>query len=336
VAWGKGPPFEPKNAGSALQRGGFRRAYSDVTRAPLPPLLVVVGPTASGKTELAVELAERLRGEVVSADSVQIYRQFDIGTGKPSPGERARARHHLVDVLEPNEPMDAGRWAERAELAIDDIRSRGRVPIVCGGSYLWIRALLYGLADAPHADPAVRARHRALAESEGRAVLHEKLTEVDPASAERLSPNDFVRVSRALEVFELTGERLSAVQERHGFRDLRHAAKLVGITRSGPELDERIERRARAMLAAGFVAEVERLIELGHGESRAMGSVGYRQIREALASDAAGDVEALADAIRRATRIFARRQRTWLRRAPVEWLEPRNAVELALASTGGG
>jgi tRNA dimethylallyltransferase len=307
-----------------------------VTRAPEPRLLVVVGPTASGKTRLAVELAERLGGEVVSADSVQIYRHFDIGTGKPSPEERARVRHHLVDVLEPNEPMDAGRWAERAEVAIGDIRSHGRVPVVCGGSYLWIRALLFGLADAPHADPAVRERHRALAESAGRAALHEKLAEVDPVSAERLSPNDFVRVSRALEVFELTGERLSAVQERHGFRDARHASKLVGIARSGPELDERIEHRARAMLAAGFVSEVERLVELGYGESRAMGSVGYRQIREALANGTAGDLDNLADAIRRATRIFARRQRTWLRRAPVEWLEPESALETVLASLGSG
>ncbi|HEX5098349.1 MAG TPA: tRNA dimethylallyltransferase, partial [Polyangiaceae bacterium] len=176
--------------------------------------------------------------------------------------------------------------------------------------------------------------HRALVEAEGRPALHAALASVDPVAAARLAPNDFVRVSRALEVFELTGERLSSVQGRHGFRDARYAAKLVDIQRSGPELDERIERRARAMLAAGLVAEVERLVELGHGESRAMGSVGYRQIREALASGTAGDVDAVCDAIRRATRVFARRQRTWLRRAPVEWLEPGSALETALAAVG--
>jgi tRNA dimethylallyltransferase len=296
------------------------------------PLLVVVGPTASGKTELAIELAERLGGEIVSADSVQIYRYFDIGTGKPSADERARSPHHLIDALEPLEPMDAGRWVERAEAALLDVRSRGRFPIVCGGSFLWVRALLHGLVEAPPADPAVRARHRELAEREGRVALHARLAEVDEASARRLAPNDFVRVSRALEVHELTGTTLSAIQERHGFRTVRHPARLIGLRRSPAELDERIAERVRIMLASGFVEEVQALLERGYGESRAMGSVGYRQIQGALAANTASDREALSDSIRRATRVFARRQRTWLRREPVEWLEPSDGVRALLSS----
>ncbi len=297
-----------------------------------PPLIVVVGPTASGKTALAVGLAERLGGEVVGADSVQVYRHFDVGTGKPSVSERARAPYHLIDVLEPLEPMDAGRWVESAERALDEVRSRGRVPIVCGGTFLWVRALLHGLVEAPPADPAVRERHRVIAESEGRPGLHARLAAVDPESAARLAPNDFVRVSRALEVHELTGTKLSAIQERHGFSPERHRARLVGLRRTPSELDERIATRARAMMAAGFVEEVERLLEAGYGESRAMGSVGYRQIREALRAGTAPDRAELTESIRRATRVFARRQRTWLRREPVEWLEPASAVETLVSS----
>jgi tRNA dimethylallyltransferase len=297
-----------------------------------PPLFVIVGPTASGKTGLAVGLAERLGGEVVGADSVQIYRHFDVGTGKPSPGDRARAPHHLIDVLEPLEPMDAGRWVLRAEQVIEDVRRRGKVPIVCGGTFLWVRALLHGLVEAPPAEPAVRERHRAIAESEGRPALHALLAAVDPESARRLAPNDFVRVSRALEVHELTGTRLSAIQERHGFSPDRHRARLVGLRRTASELDERIEARARAMVAAGFVEEVERLLARGYAESRAMGSVGYRQAREALQAGTANDRAALTDSIRRATRVFARRQRTWLRREPVEWIDPENALDTLLSS----
>jgi tRNA dimethylallyltransferase len=301
-------------------------------RSDALPLFVVVGPTASGKTELAVELAERLGGEIVSADSVQIYRYFDIGTGKPSADERARAPHHLIDALEPLEPMDAGRWVERAEAALLDVRSRGRVPIVCGGSFLWVRALLHGLVEAPPADPAVRERHRELAEREGRAALHARLAEVDEASARRLAPNDFVRVSRALEVHELTGTALSAIQEQHGFRTARHRARLIGLRRSPAELDERIAARVRVMLTCGFVEEVQTLLARGYGESRAMGSVGYRQIRDALAANTASDRETLTESIRRATRVFARRQRTWLRREPVEWLEPSEAARALVSS----
>jgi tRNA dimethylallyltransferase len=175
-------------------------------------LITIVGPTASGKTALAVALAEKLGGEVVSADSVQIYRRFDVGSGKPTADEIARAPHHLVGALDPLDPIDAAAWAELASRSIAEIRSRGRIPIVCGGTFLWIKALRFGLAEAPAANEAVRDRHRAIAESEGRAGLHERLRAVDAEAAARLHPNDLVRVSRALEVFELSGKTLSAWQ----------------------------------------------------------------------------------------------------------------------------
>jgi tRNA dimethylallyltransferase len=287
-----------------------------------PPLLFVVGPTATGKTELAVELSERQGGEIVSADSVQIYREFTIGTGKPSADERSRVAHHLIDAVDPLEPVDAARFAELAEKAIDEIRARGKRPIVCGGTFLWVRALVYGLAPAPPADPGIRARHRALVEAEGRPALHAALAAVDVVAAARLAPNDFVRVSRALEVYELTGAPLTSFHEQHGFRTPRYRARLLGVKRAPAELDERIARRVRAMLASGWVDEVRSLLAKGYGSARAMGSVGYKQIHEALRAETSVDDDALYDPIRRATRVFARRQRTWLRDENVEWLEP--------------
>jgi len=290
-------------------------------------LLCIVGATGSGKSALALRLARALGGEILSADSMQIYRGFDVGTGKPSAEERALVPHHLVDVAEPNEAWDAARWAETAVRLIAEIQARGRVPIVCGGTFLWVRALIYGLAEAPRGDEALRARHSAWAEREGRAALHARLAEVDPVTAARLAPNDFVRVSRALEVFELTGKPMSEVQAAHGFREPRFAVRFVGVARERAEQDELIAQRVRRMLDAGWVREVETLRAAGFGDARAMTSVGYRQVAEAMMAGTLGDEAALADAIVRATRVFARRQRTWLRDQPVEWL-PADATKL--------
>lgn len=288
-------------------------------------LLVVVGPTASGKTEFAVELGTKIGGEIVSADSVQVYRRFDIGTGKPGADQRARVTHHLIDVVDPLEAMDAARWAALAEAKIDEIRARGRTPIVCGGTFLWVRALLFGLAPAPPADESVRARHRDRVEREGRAALHAELYRVDPESALRLAPNDFVRVSRALEVFELTRLPMSRWQAEHGFREPRFSANLVGISHARHEHERRIAARVARMLEAGFVAEVRSLLEAGYARARAMSSVGYKQVADALASPGPVDEGALAAAIVRATRVFARRQRTWLREQPVTWISAEHA-----------
>lgn len=285
-------------------------------------LWVVVGPTASGKTSLAIELCEQHNGEIVSADSVQVYRHFEIGTGKPSSTERARAKHHVIDVIEPSEPMDAARFAELAELAIADIRARGKRPIVCGGTFLWVRALIHGLVPAPPADPALRARHQARVAEVGRAGLHADLAQVDPQAAQRLAPNDFVRVSRALEVHELTGVRMTDWQAAHGFKTSRHSARLLGVQRERVEQDERILARCQAMLAAGWVEEARDLLARGYADTRPFASVGYKQIWLALTSGQPLNPAELELSIFRATRIFARRQRTWLRDQPIEWLPP--------------
>lgn len=286
------------------------------------PLIVVVGPTASGKSELALRLAERMGGEIVNADSVQVYRYFDIGSAKPGPLELARAPHHLIDVAEPTAPLDAAQWCALADAAIDDIVARGRTPIVCGGTFLWVKALLYGLAPAPPADAAVRLRHQELCDAEGRAALHQRLAAVDPVAAARLNPNDFVRVSRALEVFELTGRPLSEFQAQHGFSAPRYAARLVGVAREREVMDQRIHARTQAMFQVGWLDEVRELLRRGFGDTRPMLSVGYRQIAEALAASTPLDRAELELSVYRATRVFARRQRTWLRDQPVEWLAP--------------
>ena len=282
-------------------------------------LVVVVGPTASGKTELALRLAEAWGGEVVSADSVQIYRRFELGSGKPTAAERARAPHHLVDAVEPLAPMDAGRYAALADEAIAAIRTRGRVPVVCGGTFLWVKSLVSGLVEAAPRDEAMRDEHRAFAEREGRAALHARLAAVDPASAARLAPNDLLRVSRALEIHALTGRPMSAWHAEHGFRTERHPHRLVGVTRDREALDRRIEARVRGWLDAGWIDEVRAMLDDGLGEARAMGSVGFREVRDHLAGRLS-EAE-LAPAIVRSTRVFVRRQRTWLRDAKVAWVD---------------
>jgi tRNA dimethylallyltransferase len=289
-----------------------------IARAREGELLVVVGPTASGKTALAIDLCEALDGEIISADSVQIYRGFDAGSGKPAAEELARVPHHIVDVANPDDAFDAQRFVELAENAMLDIRARGRTPIVCGGTFLWVRALIHGLAPAPPADEAIRARHRAIAEAEGRLAIHTRLAAVDPVSAARLEPNDLVRTSRALEVYELSGKPLSEWHAEHGFREARHKAVLVGVDRPRDELDRRISDRVRGFFQRGWIDEVRDLSARGFGASRAMGSVGYRQVKEHLEGQIRGDD--LHEAVVRVTRVFVRRQRTWLRDQPVLWV----------------
>jgi tRNA dimethylallyltransferase len=286
-----------------------------------PSLVVLVGPTASGKSTLAAELGRRLPGEVINADSVQVYRHFDIGSGKPSVEEMAACPHHLFDVADPLEPLDAAAWAELACAKIAEIRARGHVPIVCGGTFLWIRALLFGLAEAPKGDEVRRREHREFAQLQGAPALHARLAQVDPESAARLHQNDVLRVSRALEVHELTGTPLSTFHAAHGFRTARFEAKLLAVDWPREDYDVRVAARVRDMLERGFVAEVEALLRAGYGSARAMATVGYKQVAQALAKSRAAGPE-LAPEIVRATRVFARRQRTWLREERLERVDP--------------
>jgi tRNA dimethylallyltransferase len=280
-------------------------------------LLVVVGPTATGKTELGIRLAQMFGGEIIGADSVQIYRGYDIGSGKPTAEECARAVHHLVSVADPLAPIDAQTYADMADRIVADIRSRGRVPIVVGGTFLWVKALVRGLMAAPPASPEIRARHAAFVAASGRAALHAELERVDPESAKRLAPNDFVRVSRALEVFELSGKKQSAWFAEHGFQAEKHRARFVGVAVSRDNQDVRIRVRVERWLEEGWIDEVRELLAQGHAGARAMGSVGYKEVRAFVEGQIRQDE--LVDTIVRATRVFARRQRTWLRDEPVQY-----------------
>ncbi|MBW2457091.1 MAG: tRNA (adenosine(37)-N6)-dimethylallyltransferase MiaA [Deltaproteobacteria bacterium] len=289
--------------------------------APEPDeIITVVGPTASGKTGLAIALAERWGGEIIGADSVQIYRLFDVGSGKPTAAERAQVPHHLIDVVDPLAPFDAGRFVAMADEAIAEVRSRGRRPIVCGGTFLWVKALLFGLAPSAPADDEIRARHAAIAEQAGRPALHERLAQVDPTSAARLAPNDLVRVSRALEVFELTGKTQSEWHAEHQFGTSRYRTRLLGVERPRDVIDRRIAERAQGWLDGDWITEVRDLLDGGYGEARAMASVGYKQVRDHVLGELGTDE--LQEAVVRATRKFVRRQRTWLRDEPVDWVSP--------------
>jgi len=291
----------------------------ELTVAP-DELLVIVGETASGKTRLAIDLAREHGGEIVGADSVQIYRGFDIGSGKPTEDELGGVVHHLIDVTDPEDDFDAARYVELADAAIADIRARGRVPIVCGGTYLWVRALLFGLASAPRAPKELRASLQEEALAKGSPALHARLAEVDPASAARLHPNDAVRIVRALEVHAATGKPLSEYQSEHGFRTVRHRSKQVAIRHPRAVIEARIEQRVDAMLERGWVDEVRGLIARGYGDTRPMAAVGYAEIRSFLSQPAA-DAAGCRDAIVRATKTFARRQRTWLAKADVHFID---------------
>lgn len=291
--------------------------WRSIERPREDELLVVVGPTATGKTELGIRLAETFGGEIIGADSVQIYRDYDIGSGKPTAEEQARAVHHLISVADPLAPIDAQTYAEMAEQSLADIRRRGRIPIVVGGTFLWVKALVRGLMPAPPASPEIRARHADFVATSGRAALHAELARVDPESAKRLSPNDFVRVSRALEVFALSGKKQSDWFAEHGFQEERHRAKFVGVAVSRDEQDQRIRARVERWMAEGWIDEVRTLLEKGQGQTRAMGSVGYKEVRAFIEGQIRRDE--LVDTIVRATRVFARRQRTWLRDEPVHY-----------------
>ncbi len=295
---------------------------ADVKQTSGTKIWVVVGPTASGKTALAIDIAAQVNGEIIGADSVQIYRYFDIGSGKPSADELTQVPHHLIGVVEPAEEIDASRFAELADDVIADVTARGKTPVICGGTFLWVRALLYGLVKAPPGNEAIRREHALFVEQNGRAALHELLRERDPQSHTRLNPNDFVRVSRALEVLELTGAPLSRLQAEHGFRTPRYEFELVGIQHSAEELTARITRRVANMLEQGWEAEVRSLLERGYGQTRPMASVGYRQVALAVQAPEPPTRSELLDEVVRVTRVFARRQRTWLREQPVRWLAP--------------
>ena len=284
--------------------------------------VAIVGPTAAGKSEVALALAAEIGGEIVSADSRQVYRCLDIGTAKPSAAERASVPHHLLDVVDPDVTFDAARYRELAHTAVEAIHARGRPVIICGGTGLYLRALLRGLFRGPARSPELRARLHALEERDGPGALHRLLTAADPAAAARLHPHDLLRVVRALEVLELTGRPISAWQAEHRFGDRGVRALVLGCARPREELAARIEVRCRAMLAAGLLDEIRGLWARGYGpELPSLRSVGYGEMGAYLRGEC--DRASAFDAFARATRRLAKRQRAWFRaESAILWFHP--------------
>jgi tRNA dimethylallyltransferase len=277
------------------------------------PILVIAGATATGKTALAIDLARELGGELVGADSMQVYRGFDIGTAKPTAAELGSIPHHLIDVLDATENIDAARYAALADTIIEEVQLRGNVPIVVGGTGLWIRALLRGLVALPPPEHAIRSALEEEAELLGAPALHRRLAAIDPLTAGKVHPNDALRIVRALEVYAQTGVPIGEQRAAHALGSPRYNAVFVVL---GPpdDFEARLDARLDAMFRAGFVDEVRRLRATVPAEARAFRSVGYRQIVEWLDHPTAE--EDLRRAVRKATRIYARRQRTWFASEP--------------------
>jgi tRNA dimethylallyltransferase len=269
---------------------------------------VIIGPTAGGKSDLAVEVALRLGGEVVTADSVQIYRGLDIGSAKPTEAERRGVPHHLIDIVEPTERFTVSDWLAAAEAAVGEIQEREKVPVVVGGTHLYIKAFLEGLFEGPDPDPALREKLRA----RGLTELRAELERVDPQAAARIHPNDERRTVRALEVFEQTGRPISEHQRQWDRGGVREDCVLIGLDWPVEALNRRINARVKAMMEAGLLEEVRGLWAAGRLGPQAREALGYKQLVRHLAGDST--LEEAVEEIKIDTRRFAKNQRTWLRR----------------------
>ena len=285
-----------------------------------PLLLAIVGPTASGKTALSLALAERFQGEIVNCDSVALYREFEIGTAKPSREERARAPHHLLDLLAPDQVFTAGDYSRSARQVLDDIKQRGRLPIVVGGTGLYLRALLDGLFSGPPRSEELRSRLRVRAAERGPAYLHRILRRLDPAAAASIHHNDEPKLVRAVEVCLLARERMSELWKRGrdpltGFRILR-----LGLDPDRNQLYSRINQRAARMFDDGLIEETRRILDKYGPAAGPLGSLGYKQAAQHLRGEI--DRKLAMWAAQQAHRNYAKRQLTWFRREPgVHWLK---------------
>ena len=297
-------------------------------------VVAVLGPTASGKSALGLALAERVRGEIVACDSQQVYIGMDIGTAKPTADERRRVPHHALDLVRPDEPFHAARWAAVARAAIADIAARGRLPIVVGGTGLYYRALVTGLFEAPPPDEAIRARHRAQAAAEGVEALHARLAAIDPDAAAAIRVRDLVRISRALEVHEQTGVPITTLR-RQATPPADLAPTVLLFDPPLATLRARISARVEQMISAGFLDEVRALRAAGYGPTlKPLQALGYRQLGAVL-----DGTMSLADAVAetvQATFAYARRQRTWFRKQEAaRRFETEPVIEEALTLAGG-
>ncbi len=294
---------------------------------------MVCGPTGAGKTKFAIELAQRINGEIVGADSMQIFRYMDIGTAKPTLAEQAAAPHHLIDIADPDMPFDAASYIKTADRAVKTIVEKNKVPLIVGGTGLYIKALTLGLFQAPSIPPEIRQKLKNDARVHGNRYLHQYLERVDPASAGRINVNDTQRLLRALEIFEANGIPISHTQKAHGFKAPRYHTLKIGLKIAREQLYQRIDLRVDEMIEEGLLEEVRKLIEMGFAaESKPMQALGYRHMVEFINNKLSW--EEAVRTLKRDHRRYAKRQMTWFRADPdVHWIEPhqtQKAVALAL------
>src|SRR4030095_12923057 len=287
-----------------------------------PKIVIILGATAVGKSAVALRLAEHVNGEIVNADSQQVYRHMDIGTGKPSKADRERVRHHLIDIVAPNEDFNAALFSRLATESIGQIHARERKVIVCGGTGFYLRALTHGLFEGPGQDANVRNALEQEIANGGLAVLYQRLEKIDPPIGATIPRNDRQRIIRALEVYQLTGRPLSEWHKEHGFQEGPFDILKIGLLRERAELYELINHRSEQMIQDGLLDEVDRLVTLGFSlDLKPLRSVGYRQMGQVLRG-----IQSVEDALgemKQETRHLAKRQLTWFRRdEEIHWYHP--------------
>ena len=297
-----------------------------------PKLVIVLGPTAVGKSEVALQLAQSIDSEIVNADSQQVYRYMDIGTGKPSLDDQQRVRHHLIDVVDPDEEFNAALYRRLATEAIEDIQRRGKTALVCGGTGLYLKALTHGLFTGPGQDPDLRRTLEQEINDNGLAPMYQRLVDIDPSVLSSIHPNDRQRIIRALEVYRITGKPISAWQKEHAFQEESFEVLKIGLMRERAELYDLINQRSERMMEAGLLDEVRGLISRGYSlELKPLRSVGYRQMGEVV-QGAKNVVEAL-DGMKQETRRLAKRQLTWYRAdTDIHWYHPEKQQDEILSA----
>lgn len=286
------------------------------------PLVIINAPTATGKTKLAIELALAFGGEIISADSLQVYRYLDIGTAKPTREERNKVNHHLIDIANPDEEYNAALFTNQARVIIENLFQQGKQPFIVGGTGLYIRTLLKGIIETPKVDENIRNYYRRLRELRGKDYLYSLLQQKDKEAALRINPNDSIRIIRALEVLEQTGESIAVMQKRHSFSDSIYRTFKIGLQLERPELKQRIAVRTEKMIAAGLLDEVKNLLRNGYTENmKPLQSLGYRQIIDFLKERQ--DWEKTVHLIKRETWRYAKRQLTWFAAdKEINWYPP--------------
>lgn len=295
---------------------------------PKPKIIIICGPTGIGKTAVAIELARHFKGQIIGADSMQIYKYMDIGTAKPTAEEQARVVHHLVDIVAPDEPFDAARYARRARRVIVELCQRRIMPFVVGGTGLYIKALLCGLFNDGVSDPQIRAKLEAEADTHGIDYLHQRLRRLDPETAKRLHPNDTYRILRALEVVEASGKSIARHHREHAFAEQPFESLKIGLDMDRELLYERINQRVEAMLAAGFLGEVKALLAKGYtADLKAMQSIGYRHLMDTIQGRLT--LAECTRTLKRDHRRYAKRQLTWFKADPeIIWKTPEQIEEI--------